>query len=97
MSFSGAIVPDEPRFHGPAFNRAGQMFQQELVLSLSRVGLKPSVIYSIEPMPAFPRSRRWFPVTGRVAFADGLEVHLVPFLNVQPLKPITAGMALLVH
>jgi len=95
MAFIGAIVPDEPRFHGPAFNRAGQMFQQELVLSLSRVGLKPSVIYSIEPMPAFPRSRRWFPVTGRVQLANGLEVHLLPFLNVQPLKPITAGMTLL--
>jgi glycosyltransferase involved in cell wall biosynthesis len=94
MAFIGSIVPDEPRFHGPAFNRAGQMFQQELVLSLARAGMSPTIIYSVEPIPAFPRSRRWFSRTGRITLSNGLEVYLLPFLNIQPLKPLTAGLTL---
>jgi hypothetical protein len=60
MAFVGAMIPDEPRFHGPAFNRAAQTFQRELLLAVARAGLEPTAIYSIEPTPAFPRSRRLF-------------------------------------
>ena len=35
----GTLVPDVPAFHGPAFNRAGQMFQASLVRGLIKAEL----------------------------------------------------------
>lgn len=95
LAFVGIMVPDEPPFHGPAFSRAAQMFQRELVLALGRAGLAPDTIFSIEPIPSFPRSRRWFGRAGVLTTAEGLRLRFVPFLNVKPLKPITAGLALI--
>lgn len=89
----GVIVPDEARFHGPAFNRAGQMFQDELVAGLVRAGLDVDRVFSIEPVPGFPRARRLFGATGRVTTRSGLPVRLLPFLNVRPFKTLTVGLA----
>ncbi|HYN08271.1 MAG TPA: glycosyltransferase [Vicinamibacterales bacterium] len=95
MAFIGAIVPDAPVFHGPAFNRAGQMFQQELVLAMARAGLRPTAIFSVEPVPAFPRSRRLLGQSGRIALPNGLVVQFLPFVNIHVLKPLTAGLSTL--
>ncbi len=94
LAFIGPLIPDEPRFHGPAFSRAGQMFQKDLIRGLTHAGLAPSVIYGIEPTAAFPRSRKLFAGYHRVE-VDELRVRLLPYLNVQPLKPITAGLSAL--
>jgi glycosyltransferase involved in cell wall biosynthesis len=95
LAFVGSLIADEPRFHGPAFNRASQMFQKEIVRGLARAGLEASAIYSIEPMPAFPRGRRLLARGGRVTVDPAIEARLIPFVNVQPLKPITAGFSVL--
>jgi glycosyltransferase involved in cell wall biosynthesis len=90
--FVGAWVPDLPVFHGSAFNRAGQMYQRGLARAWSAAGLAPSTIYSIEPLPAFPRSARLFGRRGHVGVEDGRIVRFLPFVNVHPLKAITAGL-----
>jgi glycosyltransferase involved in cell wall biosynthesis len=93
LAFVGTLVGDGSRFHGPAFNRAGQMFQAELVRGVSHAGLVPSAIYSIEPVLAFPRARRFTGRVGRLAAASDITVRLLPFVNIQPLKALTAGTA----
>jgi glycosyltransferase involved in cell wall biosynthesis len=93
LAFVGTLVSDEPQFHGPAFNRAGQMFQLQLVRGLAQAGLPPSAIYSVEPVPAFPRARRLLGRARVLTLPYGLRARLVPFVNVHPLKAITAGLA----
>jgi glycosyltransferase involved in cell wall biosynthesis len=93
VAFVGAWVPDQPAFHGSAFNRAGQMFQRGLARAWSAAGLAPSTIYSIEPLPAFPRGTRLFGRRGRADVEDGHVVRFLPFVNMHPLKAVTAGVA----
>lgn len=93
MAVVGAMVPDEPRFHGPAFNRAAQMFQDELVRGLHRAGLPVNAVFSIEPLPSFPRSPRLLGSWGRETAASGLRIRLLPFVNLFALKPLTAGLS----
>jgi glycosyltransferase involved in cell wall biosynthesis len=93
--FFGVLVPDEPEFHGPAFSRAGLMFQEGLLGGLDAAGFRPDAVYSIEPVPAIPRSRRLFGKTGQYVTPRGLIVRVLPFINVQPLKWLTAGLSVL--
>ena len=52
LAFVGGLVPDDPRFHGPAFNRAGMMFQEGLLAGLAAAGLPPDAVFVVEPLPA---------------------------------------------
>lgn len=92
MAFVGSLVPDDPGFQNPAFNRAGHMFQKELIRGLAHAGLAPAAVYAVEPTPSFPRNRRLI-VRGRTVMVGDLRVQLLPFVNVQPLKSITAGVS----
>lgn len=94
LAFVGAIVPDEPRFHTSAFSRAGQMYQQELLVGLRSAGLPASAIISVMPVASRrhgERGRRWFG-GGAATLGEGLPIKLVPFINVTPLKQITIGI-----
>ena len=95
MAVVGVIVPDEPRFHGAAFNRAAQMFQVELLRGMERAGLPATAVFSVEPIPGFPRSRRLFGKRGDETTASGLRVRLLPFVNVLALKSLTVGASVL--
>jgi glycosyltransferase involved in cell wall biosynthesis len=95
LAVVASIVPDVPRFHGPAFNRATQMFQDELIQGLAKAGLAPTHVYSVEPLPSFPRTRRLFGASGIETTRSGLRVRLLPFLNVHPFKVLSVGMAVL--
>lgn len=93
----GTLVPDTPEYHGPAFNRAGQMFQAGLIGGLLRAGLPVTQVLSVEPVPAFPRARRFFSRRGAAPLSSaGLAVRFIPFVNVQPLKALTAGVSVAV-
>ena len=92
LAFVGILIPDEAQYHGPAFNRAGQMFQKGLVDGLAAAGLPPDTVFSIEPVASFPRSGRLWIAGGRFAVGTGVPVKLLPFVNVHPLKWLTAGL-----
>lgn len=91
--FVGVLVPDEPSFRGPAFSRAGLMFQEGLLGGLRAAGMGPENIYSIEPLPALPRGTKFFGTTGTFCTRAGLSVTMLPFINVHPLKWVTSGLA----
>ena len=95
--FVGAVVPDEAAFHNPAFSRAGQMCQQNLLLGMKHAGAPASAVLAAQPIPSFPRARRLWVGKGRTTLPEGIEVTLLPFLNVTPLKQITIGLAMLWH
>jgi len=99
LAFVGTIAPDDPRFHTAAFNPAGQMYQHELLVGLTRAGLVPSTILSVLPVP----SRRHVK-SGRCKYerlwigrqkaktAQGLSIGFLPFVNVTPLKQLGIGV-----
>jgi glycosyltransferase involved in cell wall biosynthesis len=93
----GTLVPDTAEFHGPAFNRAGQMFQASLVRGLIDAGLPVTTVLSVEPVAAFPRQRRLLGRRGLRQVPQRLRVRLVPFINVQPLKALSAGLSVAWH
>jgi len=93
LAFVGSVVPDEPAFHNAAFSRAGQMFQQGLLLGLKHAGLPPSLVLSIFPIPSFPRARRLWVSRGQACLPEGIAVKLLPFLNLTPIKQIMIGLA----
>jgi glycosyltransferase involved in cell wall biosynthesis len=95
LAFVGCFVPDEPRFHNDAFSRAGQIYQEELLLGLKSAGLSPSVILSVIPIPSFPKVGRFWVRGGKARLSDGLPIKLLPFLNITPLKQLTIGLAVL--
>jgi glycosyltransferase involved in cell wall biosynthesis len=91
----GTVVPDREEFHNPAFSRAGQMCQQNLLLGMKHAGAPASAVLAAQPVPAFPRARRiWLP-GGRTTLPEGIEVTLLPCLNITPLKQVTIGLGVL--
>ena len=89
----GSLMPDRSEFRGPAFSPAGQMFQRDLLAALAVAGLPPDVVLSFRGMPSFPRGRVPWSAGATVEVA-GFRVRLLPYVNLQPLKPLTAGLAL---
>jgi glycosyltransferase involved in cell wall biosynthesis len=100
LVFVGSVVPDDPRWNGPSFNAAAQMFQRELLLGLEREGLPASLVVASRPVP----SRRHTKLLGvdalplfvrghNATIADKLPLRLVPFINVTPLKQLSIGLA----
>ena len=95
LAYIGSIVPDEPAFQTPAFSRAGNMCQQNLLLSLVRAGLPPSIIISFRPEQSFPGGSRLGVGKEKISASEGLNINLLPFINIIPLKQIMIGLGTL--
>jgi glycosyltransferase involved in cell wall biosynthesis len=93
LAFVGTVVPDLPRFRNRAFSRAGNMFQENLVKSLSRAGLRPSLILSQRPLRLYPRSNSLLVFGESIRLTSGQPVRLVPFVNLMVLRMLTVGLA----
>lgn len=94
FAFVCTLVPERVEFHGPAYSPAGQMFQRDLLQALAAAGLVAGEVFSFRCMPAFPRGRSLRAAGGEEEVA-GARVRFLPYVNVQPLKPLTAGLSLL--
>jgi glycosyltransferase involved in cell wall biosynthesis len=92
LAFVGSLVPDEPEFHNPAFNRSGNMFVTNLLLALQHAGLIPSLILSVPPLPSFPGSRRLWSGKKVTSVANCLQIQRLPFLNITPIKQLSVGL-----
>lgn len=93
LAFVGQVVANGETFEDPAFSRAGQMFQENLIVALKHAGIAPSVIISAYPVRAFPRSHSLCFFGKKETIAEGIPVWQVPFMNVTPLKEISIGIA----
>jgi glycosyltransferase involved in cell wall biosynthesis len=92
IAFVGSLVPDSPEFHGPAFSRAGQRTQRQLVNGLRGAGVASLEVLSFEPLQAFPGQRRLFGRAGTLT-RDTIVTRFIPFLNIKPLKVVTVSLA----
>lgn len=94
LAYVGSVVPDRASFDGPAFSRAGNLFQENLIASMEKAGLPFALVLSQRPIRAFPNSRTLWMSTDRTSLASGRSVQLLPFLNLPLLRPITVGLSL---
>src|SRR5437879_980861 len=95
LAFVGTVVPDEPRYRTPAFNRAGNNSQYQLVKGLSGEGISDIEVFSARPIPAFPRSQKLWATSTVEQFDSAISVRLLPFPNITPLKQIVIGLGVL--
>jgi glycosyltransferase involved in cell wall biosynthesis len=95
LAYVGCFVPDQTRFHNAAFSKAGQIYQEELLSGLRSVGLPPSLILSVMPLPSFPKVWRVWVRGDEAQLPDGPPIKLLPFLNITPLKQLTIGFSVL--
>jgi len=92
LAFVGPVVPDSPRFHGPAFSRAAVMFVTNLLKGMSAAGLRTDCVLSFVPIPSFPRSSRLWCRERPITVADDLRVSFIPFVNLPYVKQFTLSV-----
>lgn len=91
------VVPDAPPYHGEAFSRAGNMFQENLLEALVGAGLPPTLVLSQRPIRLFPRSRNFWVCASNVTLRNNMKVRLVPYLNAPIFRPLTVGVGVLLR
>jgi glycosyltransferase involved in cell wall biosynthesis len=68
------------------------MFQLNVLDSLTRAGVRISRAVSFKPIPSFPRSRSLWVARETVVAVSGIELRLLPFVNLTPLKQAFVGL-----
>jgi glycosyltransferase involved in cell wall biosynthesis len=91
LAVVGTLVPEGGEFDSGSVSLAGQRFQRRALRALGDAGLPADVVLSMRPIAAFPRARRLWLRGGRHD-AGGVEVRVLPTLNVQPVKSLLAGV-----
>lgn len=88
-----AVVPDEPEFRTEGFARAGNNAVLHSLREMTAAGLEFTGVFSLQPMPAFPRGKRlWMPGRG-VELFPGCSAQLLPHLNLPLWKQIHLGLS----
>jgi glycosyltransferase involved in cell wall biosynthesis len=95
VAFVGAIDSDGRHGGTPAYSPAGTLFQERLLAGLAAAGVEVSQVFAVRPLPSYPADRRLLLPSGRTMLLERFGVALLPFVNLGPLKPVTAGASLL--
>ncbi len=95
IAFVGSFVPAADVLTYPGFSTAAGLFQKNMLQGLRNSGLDVSTIFSVRPVPSFPRYRQlWF---GSRAFnpdGESSSGFYLAFVNCGPLKTLTLGLDL---
>lgn len=78
-----------------AFSPAGTQFQEGLVRGLSGTCLHVTHIYSLRPVPSFPRHPRLLYWARYATLVESVRATLIGFINLGPVKTLSGGVALL--
>ncbi len=97
LLYIGSVLPDRPEFHTNTFSRAGSMFQENLLTGLKTAGLLPSEIISIRQIQSFPRGGIFYVGKEYTELNNKMQVTLLPFLNITPVKQMAIGTLTLLH
>src|SRR5829696_1167284 len=95
VAFVGAIDSDGRHGGNPAYSPAGTHFQERLLAGLAAAGVEVSQVFAVRPLPSYPADPRLLLPSGRTTLLGRFGVALLPFVNLGPLKPVSAGAALL--
>lgn len=92
IAFLGALVPDTAEYQNRALRRSGNLVQDGIACGLEKAGANVE-IFSVRPVPSFPKSRRIF-FMGRKIVYKGMKMHLVSILNFLGIKTLWAAICL---
>lgn len=95
VAYVGSIAMPDERAHNPAFSPAGAKFQEGLIRSLAAAGADIEYAFLVPPIPSWPNSRRLVTRRRRTTILGTIPTTLLPMINLGALKPVTAGLALL--
>lgn len=95
LAFVGSVVPDRADFWGPAFSRAGNMWQENLLGALQTAGMTAEIILSQRPIRVWPRGPHFCCFARKDHLAGGLPVRLLGFVNVPVLRRLTVGISVM--
>ena len=90
----GSVIPDTPEYRTPAFSRAGNRTFSALIQGVATdARVHMDSVLSFIPVPAYPRGPLCFarPAT-HLAIGPLTSVRLMPFVNVNPIKPLMLGI-----
>lgn len=88
--FCTSVVPDNEKYQNSALNRSGNNALLGISDALWKEG--DCTIESCTPIPSYPRERLWIPGCVEV-FPNGMEVNMLPTLNLKVLKNYYWGLA----
>lgn len=88
-----SVVPDEPEFRTEGFARAGNNAVLHSLREMTAAGLEFTGVFSLQPMPAFPRGKRLWMPGRRVELFPGCYAQLLPHLNLPLWKQIHLGLS----
>lgn len=95
MAFVGCVVADERRFRTTAFNRAGNMFQTNLLAGLREAGAPVSTVVSPVPIQSMPSGRSLFVRSHHYRLDEITTVDSLAFVNILAFKQVTIGLGVL--
>jgi len=95
LAFVGNVVPDRVDFWGPAFSRAGNMWQENLLEALQSADMTAEVVLSQRPMRVWPRAPRLWCPSRTDCLTGGMPVRLLGFLNMPVLRRLTVGVSVM--
>lgn len=87
------VVPDVPEFRTEGFARAGNNAVLHSLREMIAAGLEFTGVFSIQPMPAFPRGKRLWMPRRTVELFPGCAAQLLPHLNLPLWKQIHLGFS----
>lgn len=64
-----------------------------LLNGLKRSGVQLDKILSAYPVPSFPATKRLYYPKSCLQFDNELNINMIPFINVTPIKQLSMGMA----
>jgi glycosyltransferase involved in cell wall biosynthesis len=95
LAYVSNLVPDNEVYANAALSRSANMFSGNLVEALAEAGIRPDILLSARPIPAFPRSPQLLLRSGSARLSGGGEVRLLPFVNLKIAKHLTVGFSVM--
>lgn len=94
--YIGSVLPDRTEFDSKAFSRAGSLWQENLLKEMkSCEGIQLDAVVSYRQVETSPRSERLWVKSEVATLNSGIQVKLLPFLNLTPFKQIAIGIGAL--
>jgi glycosyltransferase involved in cell wall biosynthesis len=93
LVFVGQIVPDCSEYHNAYFSKAGNMFQENILIALKNAGMPALLAVSGPVFPSFSAVRVLARKRRIVTLAEGQSVVLLPFINFGVLKWLSLGIS----
>lgn len=91
--YVGSVLPDRVEFDTQAFSRAGSLWQENLLTEISSCeDVQLDKVISYRQIESYPRSDKLWIKSESAPLNSRIQLYLLSFINVTPLKQLTIGL-----